>query len=207
TALSLLGIPVPKQVQGANLMPLARGEHLGLVAHSESWYPKYHYGWSELRSIQDGRFKMIRAPRPELYDLSTDPAEAHDRSAEPGPRLDVLRRGLDEFESRTARAGAAQGPRPVDSETEERLAALGYVAGSVNLKTIDEPGRGDPKDKIELYNLLKEAGTLSIEGKVDDAIATVKQALAKDPDIVEGYMLLGNFYKKQQRPQDAIAAY
>ena len=42
---------------------------------------------------------------------------------------------------------------------------------------------------------------------MDEAIATVKQALATDPEIVEGYMLLGNFYKKMKRPQDAIAAY
>jgi len=207
TALSLLGIPVPKEVQGTNLMPLARGQHLGLVAHSESWYPRYHYGWSELRSIQDGRFKLIRAPRPELYDLATDRNEEHDRSVDTGSRLDVFGRALDEFESRTARAGAQQGPRPVDAETEERLAALGYVAGSVNLKTIDEPARGDPKDKIALYNLLKQAGSLSFEGNVDEAIATVKQALAEDPEIVEGHMLLGNFYKKLKRPQDAIAAY
>ena len=75
TALSLLGIPAPKQVQGTDLMPLAAGQHLGLVAHSESWYPRYHYGWSELRAIQDGRFKFIRAPRPELYDLAADPRE------------------------------------------------------------------------------------------------------------------------------------
>jgi choline-sulfatase len=207
TALSLLGIPVPKQVQGTNLMPLARGQHLGLVAHSESWYPRYHYGWSELRSIQDGRFKLIRAPRPELYDLATDRDEEHDRSIEYASRLDVFGRALDEFESRTARAGAEQGPRPIDAETEERLAALGYVAGSVNLKTIDEPARGDPKDKIELYNLLKQAGTLSIEGQVDEAIVTVKQALARDPAIVEGYMMLGNLYKKTKRPREAIDAY
>src|SRR5262245_18623510 len=84
TALALVGIKVPDQVQGTNLMPLARGEHLGLVAHSESWYPRYHYGWSELRSIQDERFKMIRAPRPELYDLATDPREEQDRATENG---------------------------------------------------------------------------------------------------------------------------
>jgi choline-sulfatase len=207
TALSLLGIPIPAEVQGANLMPLARGQHLGLVAHSESWYPRYHYGWSELRAIQDERFKMIRAPRPELYDLANDPREEHDRSTENASRLDVLGRALDELESRTARAGALQGPRPIDAETEERLAALGYVAGSVSSKKIDGPARGDPKDKIELYNLMKEAGTLSFEGKVDAAIATVKHALTKDPEIVEGYMLLGNFYKKSKHPQKAIAAY
>jgi arylsulfatase A-like enzyme/Tfp pilus assembly protein PilF len=207
TALSLLGIPVPKQMQGANLMPVARGQHLGLVAHAESWYPRYHYGWSELRSIQDERFKMIRAPRPELYDIATDPREEHDRSAENASRLDVLGRALDEFESRTARAGAPEGPRPIDAETEERLAALGYVAGTVSAKKIEGPTRGDPKDKIELYNLMKEAASLSIEGRVEAAITTVKQALAKDPEIVEGYMLLGNFYKKAKRPEAAIAAY
>jgi arylsulfatase A-like enzyme/Flp pilus assembly protein TadD len=207
TALSLLGIPIPRQVQGANLMPLARGRHLGLVAHAESWYPRYHYGWSELRSIQDGRFKLIRAPRQELYDLATDPHEEHDRASEPASRMDVFGRALEEFERRTARAGAQRGPRAVDSETEERLAALGYVAGGASLKAIDQPARGDPKDKIGLYNLLKEASTLSFEGNVEAAIATVRQALAQDPDIVEGYMLLGNFLKKAKRPADAIAAY
>jgi len=207
TALSLLGIPIPKPVQGTNLLPLARGEHLGLVAHAESWYPRYHYGWSELRSIQDGRFKLIRAPRSELYDLSTDPREEQDHSSENSPRLDVFGRALEEFESRVARAGVQRGPRPIDAEAEERLAALGYVAGTVNLKTIDQPARGDPKDKIELYNLMKEAGSLSAEGQVEGAIATVKEALAKDPEIVEAYMLLGNFLKKLKRPQEAISAY
>jgi tetratricopeptide (TPR) repeat protein len=207
TALALLGVPVPRQVQGTNLMPLARGEHLGLVAHSESWYPRYHYGWSELRAIQDGRFKLIRAPRPEWYDLSADPREEHDQSTGNRSRLDVFGRALDDFESRTASTGAPQGPRPIDAETEERLAALGYVAGSVNLKKIDEPARGDPKDKIELYNLLKQAASLSVEDHLDEAIAAVRQALARDPEIVEGYMLLGNFYKKANRAPDAIAAY
>lgn len=207
TALSLLGVPVPSQVQGTNLIPLAHGERLDLIAHSESWYPRYHYGWSELRAIQDGRFKLIRAPRLELYDLTSDPREERDRSTDHAAQLDRFVSALERFESGTAREGAAKGPRPVDAETEERLAALGYVSGSINLKTIDEPGRGDPKDKIELYNLLKQAGSLSLEGHVDEAIGAVKQALAKDPEIVEAYMLLGNFYKKVKRPEDAIAAY
>jgi arylsulfatase A-like enzyme/predicted Zn-dependent protease len=207
TALSLLGVPVPKPVQGADLMPLARGQHLGLIAHSESWYPRYHYGWSELRAIQDGRFKLIRAPRPELYDLATDPREERDQAQAAAARLDLFGRALDEFESKTARAGAPQGPRAIDSETEERLAALGYVAGSVSLQRMAGPARGDPKDKIGLYNLMKEAAALSSENRIDDAIATVRQALDQDPEIVEGYMLLGNFYKKLKRPEDAIAAY
>ena len=207
TALALLGVPAPPVVQGTDLMPIARGQHLGLVAHSESWYPRYHYGWSELRAIQDGRFKLIRAPRLELYDLATDPSEAQDRAIEFGSRTDAFVRALDDFESKIQRAGADQGPRPIDSETEERLAALGYIGASVSRAKLAAPARGDPKDKIELYNLLKLASTLSFEGKVDEAIATIRKVLDKDPEIVEGHMLLGNFYKKQKRADEAIAAY
>jgi choline-sulfatase len=207
TALRLLGIEPPKSVQGVSLLPLARGETMALVAHSESWYPRYHYGWSELRAVQDGRFKYVRAPRPELYDLGHDPGEAHDRAQDDPVRLLALSRALEDIESRTRSDAAASGPRPVDPETEERLAALGYVGGSVSRRTLEERPRGDPKDKIGLYNLLKQAGSASVEGHLDEAIAKVRQALADDPEIVEAYMLLGNFLKKAKRPDEAIRAY
>jgi arylsulfatase A-like enzyme/Tfp pilus assembly protein PilF len=207
TALELLKVRPPRTVQGVSLLPLLRGERLDLVAHSESWYPRYHYGWSELRAVQDGRFKYIRAPRPELYDLQSDPREEKDRSGEDAARLDTLARALQDIEARTASAAAAKGPRPVDAETEERLAALGYVGGSVSRRNLEERPRGDPKDKIGLYNLIKQAGSSSAEGRVEEAIAKVRQALAQDPEIVEAYMLLGNFLKKAKRPEEAIAAY
>ena len=70
---------------------------------------------------------------------------------------------------------------------EERLAALGYVAGHINPKRLDQPAGGDPKDKIALYNLLKQAASLSIEGKLEDAAVAVKAALSEDPDIVEAH--------------------
>jgi arylsulfatase A-like enzyme/Tfp pilus assembly protein PilF len=207
TALALLGVPVPRAVQGVSLLPLARGEHLHLVAHSESWYPRYHYGWSDLQSLQDGRFKYIRAPRPELYDLPADPGEILDLAAQDAGRLPGLESALTGLLARTANASAAKGPQTVDAETEERLAALGYVGGAVSAKHLEDRPRGDPKDKIRLYNLLKRAGGESTEGRVDDAIATVKEALQGDPEIVEAYMLLGNFLKKAKRPREAIDAY
>jgi arylsulfatase A-like enzyme/Tfp pilus assembly protein PilF len=207
TALALLQAETPAAVQGTTLLPLARGERLSLVAHSESFYPRYHYGWSDLQSLQDGRFKYIRAPRPELFDLRADPAEAVDLSGREPARLESFEKALGDLLARTASASAAQGPASVDAETEERLAALGYVGGATSRRHLEERPRGDPKDKIRLYNLMKRAGGESLEGRVDEAIATVKQALAEDPEIVEAYMLLGNFQKKAKRPGDAIAAY
>ncbi len=207
TALELLRVAGPKATQGVSLLPLARGERLGLIAQSESWYPRYHYGWSELLSVQDERHQYIRAPRPELYDLEDDPRELADQSAGDAARLATLDKALTDHLARMTNQAAAKGPQTVDSEAEEKLAALGYVGGGVSARHLEDRPRGDPKDKIRLYNLLKLAGTSSVEGRTDEAIAQVREALAADPDIVEGYMLLGNFQKKAKRPAEAIASY
>jgi choline-sulfatase len=207
TVLGRLAVPAPSAVQGTDLSPLARGERLSLLGHSESWYPRYHYGWSELRSVQDGRFKLIHAPRPELFDLQQDPREARDLAAEQPQRVATLTRALEDMERRLANAAAPTGPRALDAETEERLAALGYVAGGGSARHLEDRPRRDPKDTIGLYNLLKQASTQSALGHVDEGIAAVRRALAEDGEIVEGHVLLGNLLKKAQRPADAIAAY
>ena len=95
----------------------------------------------------------------------------------------------------------------MDTETEEKLEALGYVGGGFSTRHLEDRPRGDPKDKIALYNLLKQAGGASAAGRVDDAIAKVREALAADPEILEGHMLLGNFLRKGKRPDEALAAY
>ena len=207
TIVSLLGGPIPPSVQGVSLLPLARGQRLDLVAHSESWYPRYHYGWSDLRTISDGRFKFIQAPRPEIYDLENDPHEERNRASDFAERVDTFSRALGSFETRIIRAGAQEGPRTIDPESEERLAALGYVSGGPSRKRLSEQPRGDPKDKIGIYQMLKEAGSASVEGHPDDAIAIVHRALDEDPGTVEAYMLLGNFLERADRPTEAIAAY
>lgn len=206
TALDYLGVDPPTSVQGVSLRPLSRGESLGLVAYSESWLPRYHYGWSELRSVQDGRYKYIRAPRPELYDLLDDPAETRDLASTRPQLAAKMEQALAALIERTTRSDAPAGPKTIDPETEAKLMALGYVASGAGDHLDDRP-RGDPKDKIDLYNLLKGAGTASFEGRHDEAIATAKRALQVDPDIVEGYVLLGNFYKKAKQPKAAIDAY
>lgn len=207
TVLSLLGIPVPAPVQGQNLLPLAHGQHLNLVALSESWYPRHHFGWSELTAIRDGRFEFIEAPRRELYDTQVDPGEARTLATNSPARADVFERALDDLVARTSSRQAAKAPQAVDPDVEERLRALGYVAGSISPRALEQRPRGDPKDKIGLYNLLKEAGTDSVEGRIDAAIAKVHQALAADPEIVEAHTILGNLYRKAKRQDDAIGAY
>src|SRR5262245_51040961 len=206
TILERLQIAWPAAVQGTSLMPASRGEPLELLALSESWYPRYHYGWSELTSVRDGRYTFIAAPRRELYDTQTDPDETHDIAAE-NPRLaDALDRAMQQLIAKTT-AAKAQAPQEVDPDVEERLRALGYVGGSVSRRALEARSRGDPKDKIALYNLLKQAGTDSVAGRIDDAIGKVERVLAQDAEVVEAYIILGNLHTKAKRGEAAIASY
>ena len=208
TVLDAIGAPAPSTVQGESLLPLARGAtRPPLTTLAETFYPRYHYGWSELRAVGDGRYTLIAAPRPELYDTVSDPGQQLDLYAQQPARAAGLQRALDGLLARVTSARAPRGPQSIDAEAEERLQALGYVASSASASTLDDRPRGDPKDKIDLYSMLKRAGQASSEARLDDAIALVREALARDPGIVEGYTLLGNFVFKQKRYAEAAAEY
>src|SRR5206468_7314713 len=148
-----------------------------LAAFSETWYPRHHYGWSELTSIRDGRYHFIAAPRRELYDTQIDPGELHDIAADNPGRADALERALQTFLAQISAHRTPVAPRPVDPDVEERLRSLGYVGSSISRRALEERPRGDPKDKIELYNLLKQAGLDSVEGRIDEGIRKVRRAL------------------------------
>jgi tetratricopeptide (TPR) repeat protein len=207
TILDLTGVAAPAAVQGVSLMPLGRGKPLDLLGYSETWYPRYHYGWSELTAVRDGRYKFIAAPRRELYDTKADPGELHDIAAS-NPRVaDALERALGAMTAKLAVAATPQKPRPIEPDVEERLRSLGYVAATVSRATLADRLRGDPKDKIGLYNLLKRAAQDSVSGQLDDGIAKVREVLAADPDVIEAHTMLGNMNVKAHRLPDAIAAY
>ncbi len=207
TVLARLGVPAPAAVQGVDLAPLARGEPLRLVALAESWFPRYHYGWSELVSIQDGRHKLIRAPRREVYDLVRDPAERVNLATRESARADAMASTLDRLLVRFASQAAPAGPAPVDAETAARLAALGYAGGPSSPRHLEDRPRADPKDKIGIYNLLKEAAAASLTGDLDGAVARAERAIAQDPETIEAHFLLGNFHRKAERHAAAAAAY
>ena len=95
TVLDLVGVPIPGDVQGASLVPLADGTEtdLGLWAYSESFYPRNHYGWSPLRALRNGLLHFISAPRPELFEVLDDPGETRNLAPERPGRFASSRRG------------------------------------------------------------------------------------------------------------------
>src|SRR5713226_1917977 len=77
TVLDLVGAPRPNGLEGRSLRSVLNSStgspEQGI--YSESLYGRYHFGWSELYGLTDARFRYIRAPRDELYDLVHDPVE------------------------------------------------------------------------------------------------------------------------------------
>src|SRR5262249_28808904 len=74
-------------VDGRNVLPFVTGAapRDPAPSYAETFYPKWHFGWSELKSVRVGEWKYIDAPKPELYDLRADGAERRNVSDARGP--------------------------------------------------------------------------------------------------------------------------
>lgn len=206
TLLDLLGIAPPKSIAGASLAPLMTGarKSLDLEGYAEALYPLHHFGWSELRAWRAGRYKVIDAPRPELYDLERDPDETVNLYGERRSMADGMIARLRQQEKEDA-SGASKPAPEVDPEARARLAALGYVGSFV--ATVAGPGtnRADPKDKIELFNLMTEAREVPRdETAFEKIVAMYRRVLADDPNVIDAWFNLGNVYYRYRRYDDAI---
>ncbi len=211
TVLDLVGLAPPTGVQGRSLVPLMTGaaRDLDLEAYSESLYARNHFGWSELRALRAGRYKYIEAPRPELYDLARDPGEVRNLFAARRDLANRLAAALARLgaERPGEPGGAATAARAVDPETRERLAALGYIGSFVERAPRAESVRPDPKDKIDIFNLIVAAQESGERETAADKIARLERVVALDPDIVDAWVMLGNEFVKQGEIRTAIARY
>ncbi len=206
TVLEMADAPVPAQVQGRSLVPLLLdpGKKTDVPAYAETFYPRFHFGWSELQSFQDGRYKLIIAPDPELYDLVEDPEERRNlASSEPGVTRD-LRAKADSFIARRSENAHEIDLQKVDEETREKLAALGYIGSFSDSSKTRGKVLGNPKEKIHVFNELSRAREMGMAGEVEEATRIIKDIIAEDPDIIDAYFTLGNIYFKQENFAEAI---
>ena len=205
TVLDLAGLPPQDGIDGRSLARLVlnpRGDWRG-VAYSETYFPRFHYGWQHLRALRDGQWKYVEAPTPELYDVRKDPGETSNVYKAFSRRAEDLRLALE----RLAGSGVQAAPDKdnLDPETLQRLAALGYVGGGPRVDP--EALLPDPKDKIGLFNRLGRARALAKDERLDDAIAAMRGVIAEDAGIIDAHTTLGGWLRERKRPQEAIAAY
>jgi arylsulfatase A-like enzyme/Tfp pilus assembly protein PilF len=209
TVLDLLGMPEPKGLSGVSLVALMTGakKEMGLDTYTESMYPLHHYGWSDLRALESGRYKVIDAPRPELYDLQRDPEETTNLFDERRALGDSMIGQLRAMDARFNKTEASQPAEDIDPEARARLAALGYIGTFVATDSDPRTGRADPKDKIGLFNRLGQALDLSRErdeASFEKAVSLLDKVLAEDPEIIDGWFMLGTIYLTHGHPAKAV---
>jgi arylsulfatase A-like enzyme/Tfp pilus assembly protein PilF len=208
TVLDLLDLPVPENVDGQSVVPLMTGaaREMGLGAYAEAVYPRYHYGWSDLRSLTSERFKYIEAPRPELYDLVQDPNETRNLYDQRRALADRMAAVLATVESK--RAVDVTPATDVDPDTHARLAALGYVGTFAATPAGDTSPLADPKDKIELFNLVSRAREQLHDQRDSEAgLKALRQVVATDPHVVDAWLMMGNEYSRRRELPRALEAF
>lgn len=203
TVLEIAGLEVRGAVQGRSLLSLTAGLTGDFPdrAYSESLSPSLQYGWSPLTSLRTSRYKLIDAPRPELYDLANDPRETRNLVGEKPELADELRALLARTIAETSAGAPEQEPANLDQETLGRLAALGYVGTPVH--TPAGVPRADPKDKLEVYNAVAVAAEQIYNDKFREAAEGLEAVLEVDPAVPQAKLLLATCYSKLGRLADA----
>lgn len=198
TTLELLGLPLPERPKpaGRSLAAAWRGQRTPAEepTYGESLLPLLHFGWSDLRSLREGRWKYIQAPRPELYDLQADPGETRNLAVEQASRAEALRVALGRrLAEERAWAGAAPSAAGVPPDLLEKLGALGYLGAGAPAES-SAPG-ADPKDKIEEFkvaNRLIREGLIRLREKdLEGSARRFQELLAKGVESFEVHYYLG----------------
>src|SRR5580704_3216150 len=191
TVVDLVGAKAPSRLDGESLKPyFGGGETSGRTAFGETDYP-LRFGWAPLRSVRDRGVKFIEAPRPELYDLHSDPGEIHNAYESADANVQRLRAMLAELRKKmpeqASRGVAGQG-------TSDELRALGYVEPVDASSPSDTPAPArlpDPKDKIEEQNLVHKAMLAIDDEQTDAALGALKKVLGMDPKSLTALAQLG----------------
>jgi arylsulfatase A-like enzyme/cytochrome c-type biogenesis protein CcmH/NrfG len=193
TVLALESIPTPEGLTGDSLLPLLKGTtQAGRALFAETDYP-LRWGWAPLRALRENNTKFIQAPRPELYDLSSDPHEQKNVYAPNEARVAALKSDIEKWESKLPENPAAKNAE-----------------------------LADPKDKVQVQNLLHNAMLASDDSRSQDARGFLEKALQLDPKSPTALRQLGELefaagdYPKaaahlkqalEIRPDDSTAAF
>jgi arylsulfatase A-like enzyme/Flp pilus assembly protein TadD len=147
TVLDLLGVPAPPTT-GASRAAALRGQ--GRIpdneSYAESLYGQIHFGYAPLRALRAEGWKLIDAPKAELYRVSEDPGETKNLIDARASVATGIRTRLATYDK-----GAAlpQDVVNLDPAALERLAALGYVGGGGFQG--GAPSNIDPKERLEEF--------------------------------------------------------
>jgi arylsulfatase A-like enzyme len=206
TVLETARIPVPSQMQGQSLLRIAKAStDADQPAYARSDFPQQAFGWSPLESWRAGKYLYIRAPQPELYDLSADPKATRNLAQSSSAVLQTLAAQLKAFDDHFGNAAAKSGGSTLTSSEVQKLASLGYVGLQKSTPGVDAAASGtDPKSAVAIANQTLQAMLALDEGKPEKAIPEFRKVLARQANIYLAQYGLGVALAQQQQYSEAI---
>lgn len=199
TICSLLGIEQPAQIQGIDLSgyfgkhaPSPRQRYI----YCESLTPTAYNGNSLLGVVTD-RWKYIQTTRPELYDLTDDPAESNNLVASQPHHARILQDRLKQILEQTVCEQDTDSKVALDEQARRRLQSLGYVGGSVSEDFEFDQSKDDPKDLLDFHNRNGRVNELISKQKYAQASSLCQQMLKERPGFIQGYSNLAKIAMKQ----------
>lgn len=201
TIISLLGFMEEDfdQISGQSLEPHFRKKNQPeRDVIIETFYPRENFAWSELVGLISGKWKLIQAPRPELYDLKADPEE----------RINLYQYNQEIASKLKKRLEAMILDSPVPAVTGtgtaedlEKLSSLGYISLAPVGTVSTYP---DPKEMVDLLRLIQQAQALEYQENFSEAEKIYQEILEETPDSPASYINLALAQAQQKKMDLAI---
>lgn len=204
TVLTLLGVDLPKQIDGLDLtQPAAEPREI----FAETLEGLAEFGWAALWSVREGPLKYIHGPEPELYDLSRDPYEQNDLIASRGDDAAKLKQRLFEFYGGDPEAvSTIQSAQEMSPEELAKLEALGYVFGNDGAGGPQEK-RQNPKPMMKVMHRIMAAYDLNSDDWLEKAIVELEKIAGEYPDLYMVHSELGMAYAQDSQFKKAEAEF
>ncbi|MBI3661455.1 MAG: sulfatase-like hydrolase/transferase [Acidobacteria bacterium] len=202
TLLEALQISIPAQMQGQSLLRL-----LGLAAppdrpsFAETEYPRRAFGWSNLASLRTGKYLYIKGPNPELYDTAADPGATKNLAEKNKADATRIAAQIEAFLKRSASGAPESQQSDLDPKTREKLASLGYVAGT---QARSATSGVDPRTRISIANDMHDANIAIENGEHVKVIPALERIVKSEPQIQVAHYYLGMAYARDKNYARAL---
>lgn len=193
TILETLGFQVPPNIDGDSLVAqIQGGQRPADPAYFEALSGTLNRGWAPLRGVVRDRFKFVDLPLPELYDLGADPREERNLAEAQRDRVSEMRALLASVRGREV--GLTR--KFESAEARGRLASLGYVAGSGEVRA-QYTDADDPKRLMNLDAILQEVMSLYAQGDLEAAVARCRDLIRERPSMSISLLYLAQLERER----------
>lgn len=195
TLAALAGAKPPAEIDGTDLLDPKSRAPVGQYA--ETYYPRLHFGWSELTAWTEARWSLVDGPQPELFDLSNDPGQLHNV-------LEAQRRELARTRGEARQRNLPlEAPAPADAETASRLASLGYLTGG-SRATGPLP---DPRAEREVLAQIEAGVRAFFDGDNETGVRLLSTVAQSHPAMLDVWSFLARSLDRLGRPAEALPAW